>query len=260
MPRYRILIEYDGTPFVGWQRQAIGASVQGALEDALRNFSGEGPSVRGAGRTDAGVHALGQVAHFDLAKDWEPFRVREAMNFHLKPAPVVVLACEAAAHDFDARYSATARHYRYRILCRRAPPALDRDRVWWLPIALEADAMADAAKVLLGRHDFTTFRAAQCQANSPLRTLDRLSVERRGEEIIVEASARSFLHNQVRSMVGSLKLVGEGKWLPRDLAAALDARDRAACGAVAPASGLYLVRVDYGTRSGPGEEIAADDD
>ncbi len=260
MPRYRILVEYDGTPFVGWQRQAQGASVQGALEDALRNFCGEAVGVRGAGRTDAGVHALGQVAHFDLAKDWDPFRVREALNFHLKPAPVAVLECEVAAHDFDARYSATQRHYRYRILCRRSPPALDRDRVWWLPIALDAEAMAEAAQRLLGRHDFTTFRAAQCQANSPSRTLDRLDVATKGEEIIVEASARSFLHNQVRSMVGSLKLVGEGKWRPRDLEAALAARDRAACGPVAPACGLYLVRVDYGTRSGPGEEIAADDD
>ncbi len=260
MPRYRILIEYDGTPFLGWQRQAQGASVQGALEDALRNFCGEEVSVRGAGRTDAGVHALAQVAHFDLAKDWEPFRVREALNFHLRPAPVAVVECELAAHDFDARYSATQRHYRYRILCRRAPPALDRERVWWMPIALDAEAMAEAAPVLLGRHDFTTFRAAQCQANSPLRTLDRLDVARKAEEIVVEASARSFLHNQVRSMVGSLKLVGEGKWRAADLAAALQARDRAACGPVAPACGLYLVRVDYGTRSGPGEEIAVDDD
>jgi tRNA pseudouridine38-40 synthase len=260
MPRYRIIVEYDGTPFLGWQRQAQGVSVQGALEDALRSFSGEDTSVRGAGRTDAGVHALGQVAHFDLAKEWEPFRVREAMNFHLKPAPVVVVDCEVAAHDFDARYSATARHYRFRILPRRAPPALDRHRVWWIPIALDADAMTAAAPALLGRHDFTTFRAAQCQANSPLRTLDRLDVSRRGNEIIVEASARSFLHNQVRSMVGSLKLVGEGKWTARDLAAALQARDRAACGPVAPASGLYLMRVDYGTRSGAPEEIAADDD
>ncbi len=260
MPRYRIIVEYDGTPFLGWQRQAQGESVQGALEDALRKFSGEAAAVRGAGRTDSGVHALGQVAHFDLEKSWEPFKVREALNFHLKPAPVVVLDCELAAHDFDARYSATARHYRYRILSRRAPPALDRNRVWWLPIALDADAMAAAASGLLGRHDFTTFRAAQCQANSPLRTLDRLDVTRRGEEIIVEASARSFLHNQVRSMVGSLKLVGDGKWTARDLAAALAACDRSACGPVAPASGLYLVRVDYGTLSGPGEEIAADDD
>jgi tRNA pseudouridine38-40 synthase len=260
MPRYRILIEYDGTPFLGWQRQAQGASVQGALEEALRNFCGEEPSVRGAGRTDAGVHAIAQVAHFDLEKSWDPFRVREALNFHLKPAPVVVLECELAASDFDARYSATARHYRYRILSRRAPPALDRERVWWLPVALDAGAMAAAAQELLGRHDFTTFRAAQCQANSPLRTLDRLDVSRQGEEIVVEASARSFLHNQVRSMVGSLKLVGEGKWRASDLKAALAARDRAACGPVAPAWGLYLVRVDYGPRSEPAEEIAADDD
>jgi len=260
MPRYRIIVEYDGTPFLGWQRQAQGSSVQGALEHALRNFSGEAAAVRGAGRTDSGVHALAQVAHFDLAKSWEPLKVREALNFHLKPAPIVVLDCVVAAHDFDARYSATARHYRYRILSRRAPPALDRNRVWWLPIALDADAMAKAAPALLGRHDFTTFRAAQCQANSPLRTLDRLDVKKHAEEIIVEASARSFLHNQVRSMVGSLKLVGEGKWSASDLKAALAACDRAACGPVAPASGLYLVRVDYGTPSGATEEVAADDD
>jgi tRNA pseudouridine38-40 synthase len=260
MPRYRILIEYDGTPFNGWQRQAHGASVQGALEEALYRFCGEEARVRGAGRTDSGVHALGQVAHFDLQRSWEPFKVREALNFHLKPAPIVALDCALAADDFDARYSATARHYRYRISSRRAPPALDRDRVWWLPIPLDAGAMGRAAQALLGRHDFTTFRAAQCQANSPLRTLDRLDVSRQGEEIVIAASARSFLHNQVRSMVGSLKLVGEGKWREHDLAAALAAKDRAACGPVAPASGLYLVRVDYGTRSEPAEEIAADDD
>jgi len=260
MPRYRIIVEYDGTPFVGWQRQAQGASVQGALEQALHGFSGEQADVRGAGRTDAGVHAIAQVAHFDLEKSWEPFRVREALNFHLKPAPIAVLDCAIAAHDFDARYSATARHYRYRILSRRAPPALERDRVWWLPIALDAAAMGQAARVLLGRHDFTTFRAAQCQANSPLRTLDRLDVTQRGEEIVIAASARSFLHNQVRSMVGSLKLVGEGKWRTRDIEAALAAKDRAQCGPVAPAFGLYLVRVDYGTRSEPAEEVAEDDD
>jgi len=260
MPRYRILIEYDGTPFHGWQRQAQGPSVQGALEEALNRFCGEPASVRGAGRTDSGVHALGQVAHFDLQKSWEPFKVREALNFHLKPAPIVVLDCAVAADDFDARYSATARHYRYRILSRRAPPALDRDRVWWLPIQLDADAMGRAAGALLGRHDFTTFRAAQCQANSPLRTLDRLDVSRQGEEIVIAASARSFLHNQVRSMVGSLKLVGEGKWQASDLAAALAAKDRAACGPVAPAWGLYLVRVDYGTPSAATEEVADDDD
>lgn len=260
MPRYRITIEYDGTPFLGWQRQAQGASVQGALEAALQKFSGETVSVRGAGRTDAGVHARGQVAHFDLAKSWEPFRVREALNFHLRPAPVVVLDCALAADDFDARYSATARHYRYRILCRRAPPALERNRVWWLPVVLDAAAMAAAAPVLVGRHDFTTFRAAQCQANSPLRTLDRLQVSKSGEEIVVEASARSFLHNQVRSMVGSLKLVGEGKWGASDLRAALEARDRAACGPVAAASGLYLERVDYGAARDLGGEVAEDDD
>jgi len=260
MPRYRIIIEYDGTPFLGWQRQTQGPSVQAALEDALARFSGEAAAVRGAGRTDSGVHALGQVAHFDLAKAWEPFKIREALNFHLRPAPVSVLDCEPAADDFDARYSASARHYRFRILSRRGPPAIERNRVWWLPITLDAGAMHEAAQALVGRHDFTTFRAAQCQANSPLRTLDRLDVSRYGEEIVIEASARSFLHNQVRSMVGSLKLVGEGKWRARDLKAALDACDRTACGPVAPPQGLYLVRVDYGKRADNGAEVAVDDD
>lgn len=261
MPRYRITIEYDGTPFLGWQRQAQGASVQASLEEAVQRFTGEVVSVRGAGRTDSGVHALGQVAHFDLTREWEPFKIREAMNFHLRPAPVAVLDCEAAADDFDARYSATARHYRYRILSRRAPPALERNRVWWLPIGLDAGAMHEAAQVLVGRHDFTTFRAAQCQANSPLRTLDRLDVSRYGEELVIEASARSFLHNQVRSMVGSLKLVGEGRWGWRDLEAALRACDRSACGPVSPPTGLYLTRVDYGALAdGAGEEAPSDDD
>lgn len=256
MPRYRITIEYDGTPFVGWQIQAEGISVQGALTDAIRAFSGEGVTLKGAGRTDAGVHALGQVAHFDLAKEWDPFRVREAINFYLKPRPVVVLECAAAPGDFDARFSATARHYLYRILTRRAPPALDKNRVWWIPRPLDWEAMRDAAPVLEGRHDFTTFRASQCQAKSPLRTLDRFSVDAEGDEIRIRASARSFLHNQVRSMVGSLKLVGEGKWTAADLKVALDARDRTACGAVAPASGLYLVGVDYV----PSPASAASDD
>jgi tRNA pseudouridine38-40 synthase len=260
MPRYRILIEYDGTPFIGWQRQADGVSVQGSLEDALGRFSGEAASVRGAGRTDSGVHALGQVAHFDLAREWDPFRVREALNFHLKPAPVVVLDCAIAEPGFDARHSATARHYRYRILNRRAPPALERDRVWWVPVPLDAAAMGQAARHLIGRHDFTTFRAAQCQANSPLRTLDRLEVSRQGEEIVVLASARSFLHNQVRSMVGSLKLAGEGKWDARDMKAALEARDRSACGPVAAACGLYLAQVDYAPGTAAGDETAEDDD
>jgi tRNA pseudouridine38-40 synthase len=246
MPRFRITIEYDGTPFVGWQIQAEGTSVQGALTDAIRSFSGESVTVRGAGRTDSGVHALGQVAHFELSKDWPPDRVREAVNYFLKPKPVVVVDCALAADDFDARFSATARHYLYRILTRRAPPALEKNRVWWIPRPLDWEAMRDAARVLEGLHDFTTFRASQCQAKSPVRTLDRLSVEANGQEISIRASARSFLHNQVRSMVGSLKLVGEGKWTAGDLQAALDARDRTACGTVAPAPGLYLVAVDYG--------------
>lgn len=250
MPRYRITIEYDGTPFVGWQSQPSGLSVQGALEDAIFRFSGQSVRVKGAGRTDAGVHAIGQVAHFDLAPDksgqpWAPFRIRDAMNFHLRPAPAAVIDCEAVHGGFDARFSASARHYLYRILDRRAPPVLDRDRVWWLTQPLDAAAMADAARVLVGRHDFTTFRAQACQAKSPVRTLDRLEVRREGREIVIEASARSFLHNQVRSMVGSLKLVGEGKWTSSDLAAALEARDRSACGPVAPSAGLYLMRVDY---------------
>ncbi|MBX9588973.1 MAG: tRNA pseudouridine(38-40) synthase TruA [Hyphomonadaceae bacterium] len=245
MPRYRLILEYDGTPFVGWQVQALGASVQGRLTEAIRKFSGETVSLRGAGRTDAGVHALGQVAHFDLERAWPAETVRAAVNFHLKPDPIAILECTPASAEFDARFSAIARHYRYRILARPAPPVLDRDRVWWVPQSLSAAAMREAAAALVGRHDFTTFRAAGCQARSPVKTLDRLAVAATGDEIIIEASARSFLHNQVRSMVGSLKLVGEGKWRAGDLAAALAARDRAACGPVAPARGLYLVQVDY---------------
>lgn len=245
MPRYRLTIEYDGTPFVGWQIQAYGVSVQGALTGAIRSFSGESVTVKGAGRTDAGVHAAGQVAHFDLEKAWDPHRIREAINHFLKPSAAVVLECREVESDFDARFSASARHYLYRILPRRASPALDRDRVWWIPIALDAAAMRSAASTLVGHHDFTTFRAAACQAKSPMRTLDRLDVALEGSEISIHASARSFLHNQVRSMVGSLKLVGEGKWRPEDLHDALMAKDRSRCGPVAPASGLYLMRVDY---------------
>ena len=250
MPRYRVTLEYDGTPFVGWQVQAKGLSVQGRLAQAVAKFSGESPMPRGAGRTDAGVHALGQVAHFDLARAWPTDTVRDAVNFHLKPEPVVVRDCTVVPDSYDARFSATARHYRYRILARRAPSALDSDRVWWVPQPLNAAAMAAAAQVLVGRHDFTTFRAAGCQSRSPVKTLDRLAVTRAGEEILIEASARSFLHNQVRSMVGSLKLVGEGKWTAADLAAALSAANRAACGPVAPARGLYLVQVDYEAPAG----------
>lgn len=245
MPRYRITIEYDGTPFVGWQRQAQGLSIQGLLEDAIRKFSQDTVSVRGAGRTDAGVHALGQVAHFDLSREWEPGRVRDAMNFHLRPHPIGVVSCAAVTAEFDARFSAIKRHYKYRLLTRRAPPILDRNRVWWTMQELDAGAMHEAAQVLVGKHDFTTFRAAQCQAASPVKTLDKFEISRDGDEIVCSVSARSFLHHQVRSMVGSLKLVGEGKWSRGDLAKALAAANREACGPVAPASGLYLVAVDY---------------
>jgi tRNA pseudouridine38-40 synthase len=245
MARYRLCIEYDGGPFVGWQRQDNGPSVQGVLEDAIQKLSARRVNVIGAGRTDAGVHALGQVAHFDLDKDYPPDKVRDALNYHLRPAPVSVLEAAVADAEFHARFSATARHYLFRILNRRSPPALDRAKVWHVAVPLDADAMHAAAQHLVGNHDFTTFRAAECQARTPVKTLDRLDVFRRGEEIHIEASARSFLHHQVRSIAGTLKLVGEGKWLPRDVKSALEARDRAACGPVSPPDGLYLVKVDY---------------
>jgi tRNA pseudouridine38-40 synthase len=245
MPRYKLTLEYDGTPFVGWQMQDNGPSVQGRLSQAIKAFSREDTVPRGAGRTDAGVHALGQVAHIDLAKDWPCDKVRDALNAQLRPDPISVLACEYAAPDFDARFSATARHYLYRIVNRRSTLALERDRAWHVIPPLDATAMYEAAQVLVGHHDFTTFRSTECQADSPVKTLDRLSVARDGEAIGIETRARSFLHNQVRSMVGSLKLVGEGRWTARDLEKALQARDRAACGPVAPACGLYLVKVDY---------------
>jgi tRNA pseudouridine38-40 synthase len=245
MPRYRLLLEYDGGPFSGWQRQENGPSVQGALEQAIAKLSSEAVTVTGAGRTDAGVHALGQVAHFDLEKGFPADKVRDALNYHLRPAPVALLEATIAAPDFHARFSATARTYLYRVLCRRSPPALDRGRVWHLMRELDAAAMHSAAQSLLGQHDFTTFRSSECQARSPIKTLDRLDVRRAGNEIHIEAHARSFLHNQVRSLVGSLKLVGEGKWRPADIATALHARNRARCGPVAPPEGLYLVRVDY---------------
>jgi tRNA pseudouridine38-40 synthase len=245
MRRYKLTLEYDGTPFVGWQMQDNGPSVQGRLAEAIKAFSGEDTIPRGAGRTDAGVHAYGQVAHFDLAKDWPTDKVRDALNAQVRPDPISVLACELAADDFDARFSATARHYLYRIVTRRAPLALDRNRAWQVVHALDAAAMHEAAQGLVGNYDFTTFRSAECQAASPVKTLDRLAVTQTGEEVRIEASARSFLHNQVRSMVGSLKLVGEGKWTVADLKRALEARDRSACGPVAPGCGLYLAKVDY---------------
>ncbi|MCO6051477.1 tRNA pseudouridine(38-40) synthase TruA [Mesorhizobium sp. RP14(2022)] len=247
MARFRILIEYDGRPYAGWQRQAGHHTVQAAIENAVLGFSGEAITLKGAGRTDAGVHATGQVAHFDLSKDWSERAVRDALNAHLRlnSEAVAVLSAQSVGEDFDARFSATARHYRYIILNRRAPAALAQGRVWWVPKALDWEAMAEAALTLLGRYDFTTFRSAQCQASSPVRTLDRFDVSRFGERIEITASARSFLHNQVRSMVGSLKRVGEGGWEPQDLRAALDAADRARCAGLAPPEGLYLEQVDY---------------
>jgi len=245
MHRYKLHLEYDGTPFVGWQMQENRPSVQSCLIEAVKAFSGEDVIPRGAGRTDAGVHALGQVSHFDLAKDWEPDKVRDALNAQLRPDPISVLNCERAAEDFDARFSAKARHYLYRIVDRRAPLALERNRAWGVFRPLDAEAMHEAARTLIGNHDFTTFRSTECQAPSPVKTLDRLEISRHGEVIRIEVSARSFVHNQVRSMVGSLKLVGDGRWTKRDLQQALEARDRNACGQVAPPCGLYLVKVDY---------------
>jgi tRNA pseudouridine38-40 synthase len=245
MPRYRLLIEYDGGPFVGWQIQAAGASVQGVITDAVERFAGERVNIQGAGRTDAGVHALGQVAHVDLAKAWDTDTVRDALNAYLRPHPVAVLKAEQVADDFDARFSATQRRYLYHIVNRRADLALERERAWRIARPLDAGAMHDAAQRLLGRHDFTTFRAAECQAQSPVKTLDRLDVERVGDEVRVHAAARSFLHTQVRSMVGSLALVGDGRWSADDLANVLVARDRSACAPLAPPEGLYLVSVAY---------------
>jgi tRNA pseudouridine38-40 synthase len=245
MPRYKLLIEYDGAPFVGWQVQDNGLSVQGALSAAVAAFCGESVDVKGAGRTDAGVHALGQVAHIDLGKAWDVGTVRDAINAHVRPHPVAVLSAEAVSDEFDARFSARKRHYVYRIINRRADLTLEARRAWRAARPLDATAMHAAAQRLVGQHDFTTFRAAECQAKSPVKTLDRLDVARDGEELRVHASARSFLHHQVRSMVGSLVQVGEGRWSADDLAGALAARDRKACGPVAPPDGLYLVRVDY---------------
>ncbi len=245
MPRYKLTIEYDGTPFAGWQIQADQTTVQGVVVAAIEALTGEKAPVQGAGRTDAGVHARAQVAHVDLARDWDTDTVRDALNAHLRPHPVAVLAAEKVGTDFNARTSALKRHYLYRILNRRADLTLDLGRAWRVPRPLDAGTMQAAAQALVGKHDFTTFRSAECQAKSPVKTLDRLNVARAGDEVTVLASARSFLHNQVRSMVGSLVMVGEGKWSADDLARALAARDRTACGPVAPPDGLYLMQVDY---------------
>ena len=245
MPRYKLTIEYDGAPFSGWQIQATETTVQGVLTAAVAAFAGESTLVQGAGRTDAGVHARGQVAHIDLAKDWDTDTVRDALNAHLRPHPVAVLAAERVPDDFNARTSAVKRHYLYRIVNRRPDLALDAGRAWRVPRPLDVAAMHGAAQRLIGKHDFTTFRAAECQAKSPVKTLDQLDVIRAGDQVHVIASARSFLHHQVRSMVGSLALVGDSKWSADDLERALHACDRTACGPVAPPDGLYLMRVDY---------------
>jgi tRNA pseudouridine38-40 synthase len=245
MPRYKLTIEYDGAPFKGWQIQADELTVQGVLTDAVAALTAEKTPVQGAGRTDAGVHARGQVAHVDLSKDWETDTIRDALNAHLRPHPVAVLAAERVPDSFNARMSAVKRHYFYQIVNRRADLALDRGRSWRVPRPLDHEAMNAAAQRLVGKHDFTTFRSTECQAKSPVKTLDSFDVTRIGDEIIVLVSARSFLHSQVRSMVGSLVLVGDGKWSAGDLRAALDARDRTRCGPLAPPDGLYLARVDY---------------
>jgi tRNA pseudouridine38-40 synthase len=247
MPRYRLTVEYDGTPYVGWQRQENGPSVQGAIEAAILSLTGETVSIRGAGRTDSGVHALGQVAHADLSRPWKEHVLRNALNAYLALAGERVAILEAASvpDDFDARFSAVRRHYLYRIVCRRAPLALEAKRAWLVMKPLDHEAMHAAGQVLVGKHDFSTFRAAQCQANSPVRTIDRLDVTRSGERIEIRVSAQSFLHNQIRSFAGTLKLAGEGKWSVADVRAALEARDRRACGPVAPPDGLYFVSVDY---------------
>ena len=249
MPRYAFRIEYDGAPFAGWQRQKDQPSVQGAVEAALARLERDVPSIAAAGRTDAGVHATGQVAHADLAKDWDPFRLSEALNFHLKPAPVAITACAHVADDWHARFSARGRRYLYRITARRAPLVHDRGQSWWVRLPLDPVAMQAGADRLLGRHDFTTFRSVQCQADSPVKTLDRLQVEAQevpgGTEYRFHVAARSFLHNQVRSFVGTLERVGRGAWSADDVEAALKARDRAACGPVAPPEGLYLTHVTY---------------
>ena len=254
MPRYKLTIEYNGQLFVGWQRQKNGPSVQEAIETAFAAFCGHPVGIRGAGRTDTGVHALGQVAHADLHRVWRPDVLRDALNAHLRPNLVAILNVEPVAETFDARFSALRRHYLYKIINRRAPLTLDCGGAWLVRRRLDADAMHEAAQILVGTHDFSTFRASECQAANPVRTLERLDVERHGDTIEIRASARAFLHHQVRSMVGSLEMIGAGKWRPDDLRAAIEACDRTRCGTVAPPDGLYFVAVDYGEAAPDGPE------
>ncbi len=245
MPRYKLTIEYDGSPYVGWQRQANGLAVQEVIETACHAICGERVSVRGAGRTDTGVHAWAQVAHIDLSRVWRLDVLRDALNAHLRPHTVAIIRTEDAADDFDARHSAIRRHYVYRLYNRRAPLTLDKQRAWLIKRTIDAGAMHEAAQVLVGRHDFSTFRDSECQADSPIRTLERFEVMKDGDLIVMKVAARSFLHRQVRSMVGSLEQVGSGRWTADDLRDALEARDRSRCGTVAPAAGLYLAGIDY---------------
>jgi len=245
MTRWKLTIEYDGGPFMGWQRQDHGPSVQQSLEEAIRRMTSELVAVHAAGRTDAGVHALAMSAHADIAKTLTEHRLREGLNALVRPNPISVLAVEPVADDWHARFSCIGRRYLYRILNRRAPPALERDRVWHIAVPLDVEAMAEGAKYLVGRHDFTTFRSAHCQSDSPVKTLDRLELTREGDEIHVHATARSFLHHQVRSMVGCLALVGRGQWTPADIKSALEAKDRAALGFNAPPDGLYFAEALY---------------
>jgi tRNA pseudouridine38-40 synthase len=245
MTRFRLTVEFDGRPFMGWQRQAHGPSVQQAIEEAIAAVTGEQAVVHAAGRTDAGVHGLAMTAHADIEKEIAPFRLMEALNARVRPNPIAILDCEVVPDDWHARFSCIGRDYLYRIVNRRAPLTLELGRAWRIAKPLNADAMHTAAQLLVGRHDFTTFRSVHCQAESPVKTLDRLDVRREGDAVLVEASARSFLHHQVRSMVGCLAMVGQGQWSAGDLKAALEARDRAALGLNAPAEGLYFVRARY---------------
>ncbi|UNF52091.1 tRNA pseudouridine(38-40) synthase TruA [Bartonella krasnovii] len=247
MPRFKLTLEYDGSNYAGWQRQAELHTIQEALEQVIFRFSGQQLTITTAGRTDAGVHATGQVAHVDFIKNWPPYTVQNALNALLRQQgeAISILNVENVSDDFDARFSAIKRHYLFKILNRRSPPALNAKRVWWLPKPLDAEAMHEAAQKLVGQHDFTTFRSTHCQAKSPIRTLERLDVQREGEEIFLYARARSFLHHQIRSFAGSLMEVGIGRWRAQDLEEALHAKDRKRCGVVAPPSGLYLTKVEY---------------
>jgi len=251
MPRYALKIEYDGSPFVGWQRQRSQVSVQGSIETALSKLENKEHKIAGAGRTDAGVHARSQVAHCDLDKEWQPFRLSEALNFHLRPLPIAVIDCALVNSDWHARFSALERKYLFRLLVRRAPSTHEAGLVWQIGHSLDLSKMLEASKYLLGKHDFTTFRSSMCQAKSPIKTLDELKIDRiigwSGDEFRFQLRARSFLHNQVRSFVGTLERVGAGSWSPFDVKKALEAKDRSACGPVSPPQGLYLTDVVYET-------------